>query len=212
MRTAPPPVELELGRALGERAFEAALYALAAAVLAAWASARWSETGSAGALGWVVAVAAAALAAGLSWRLGPERPQRLRWDGQCWRLDDRAWGWIGEAGRLSVMMDLGNWMLFRFDSASQGNAGPPQVSLLPLGGAEPAHKGPTGALWLAKAIWPASRMADAATRRPWGRSQARARWFGVGAHQAGPAWHLLRSAVYGAGDHPTRAGAPPASP
>ena len=34
--------------------------------------------------------------------------------------------------------------------------------------AEPAHKGPKGALWLAKAIRPASRMADDVCRRPGG--------------------------------------------
>ena len=38
----------------------------------------------------------------------------------------------------------------------------------PPRGAEPAHEGPKGALWLAKAIRPASRMADDVCRRPGG--------------------------------------------
>ncbi len=57
-------------------------------------------------------------------------------------------------------------------AAAQVTAGPPQGDVPPLGGAEPAHKGPKGALWLVRAIRHAWRMA-AAARRPRGLAVVR---------------------------------------
>jgi hypothetical protein len=108
MRSA-PAVQVVVVPHRGWRAVQSFLYAATAAVVAAWAGAR---------LGWPAVAAAGAAAAVLAWwRTGSEsRP--LRWDGRQWQLD-------GVSGAVAVMIDLGAWMLLRFE----GTAGAPAAWL-----------------------------------------------------------------------------------
>ena len=86
----------------------------AAALLSWWISREAAHGWPASA---IVAAGAVAIFGG-SIRLGRVRATSLRWDGRCWHLgaldaaaDDAT------PGTLQVMIDLGPWMLLRFDPA-----------------------------------------------------------------------------------------------
>lgn len=143
---APPPFECTCSDGPLWRAAQAALWALAAAGLAAWAQGPV----------WVL-LAAVVAGAALGWRLSRPVPVRLAWDGARWRVGfgAQAAGSSGPAGScahgapgavatVQATLDLGGWMLLK---------------LRPAGGP--------------------------------------VRWLGVSrTAAAGPAWHLLRAAVY----------------
>ncbi|HET9643184.1 MAG TPA: hypothetical protein VFP68_07480 [Burkholderiaceae bacterium] len=115
MRAAAPPVAFDLTPSRRSRVIVVALGAVAAAGVAASASARLEALPW---LGWLVSIFAAVLVgASLAW-LVPRSRGRLRWDGgQWWYATDKD-GHSELNGDLSVMMDLGDWMLLRFDPAS----------------------------------------------------------------------------------------------
>jgi hypothetical protein len=94
-----------------------ALAALAAAacITTACAHLEWPA-----ALALVCAALAAAVAAALSARWLPRHAMRLQWDGVRWRLAMKG-GNDSQAGEIAVMMDLGNWMLLRFDAEGRGS-------------------------------------------------------------------------------------------
>jgi hypothetical protein len=106
MRAA-PPLALALGSGRPERAAVAVLAGASAACATAWAL--W-HAATQGVLAWwpaMVAVpAAAALAAGLAWRL--VRPLQ---GGLCW--NGRAWQWQQAAVQVEPAIDLGRWLLLR---------------------------------------------------------------------------------------------------
>ena len=84
------------------------------AVLVGWLLAqRWSGAGVAP-LG---AALAASFALALASRWRADKPSRLAWDGAAWTLQPPR----GEAlaGRARVMIDLGHWMLVRFDPGTR---------------------------------------------------------------------------------------------
>ena len=62
-----------------------------------------------------LALMVGALAGWWAWRCGVAPPAQLNWDGQQWRL--RAHGANADSvGTLRVVIDLGPWMLLRFDT------------------------------------------------------------------------------------------------
>jgi hypothetical protein len=97
------------------------LYALAAFVCVHWGGARLLDGGLAvwlGSLG--AALAAAACAA-----LGLRRPaRRLVWDATAWTL--AAPGGSAQTGCVTLMLDLGGWMLVRFCPAAPSAGRRPQ--------------------------------------------------------------------------------------
>ena len=94
-----PAVTVSCSGGAGWRAVQAALPALAAAAIAAFALLHLELAA------WPAGPVAAAVALG-AWQLARPRPQTLRWDGQLWTLD-------GVAGRLAVMIDIGPALLLR---------------------------------------------------------------------------------------------------
>lgn len=98
MRAA-PPVSVRCHGGVAWRAVQTGLFALAAAVLAAWALA---QLGLAAA--WAVAPGLAVAA--VAWRGCRSGEVALNWDGRAWTAD-------GIPGRLEVMVDLGTWLLLR---------------------------------------------------------------------------------------------------
>lgn len=99
-----PPVVVHLQPQAAVQACVAALVALAAAGLAAWACDHHPQAWPA----WLMLPVAALWA----WRLAAVSPRRLRWDGQAW--------WLAEPGRdeeaqvqLAVLIDLDAWLLLR---------------------------------------------------------------------------------------------------
>jgi len=101
MRSA-PAVSVRCSRAGAWRVFQAALPALSAAALLAWALGHLQEPV------WP-AWGLIPLVGGLAWwsfRRQTPQPLTLNWDGQCWTAD-------GQEGRLDVMIDLGPWLLLR---------------------------------------------------------------------------------------------------
>jgi hypothetical protein len=124
VRQAPPVGVTCTGRGAW-RVGSALLAALAAASVAAWASAHallpvLSQS--------MVALLAALAAGAFAWVRAAVPPAQLVWDGAAWRLD-------GEPGRLAVALDLGGWLLLRFDAEAGGRR------WLPVGAAE------AGAAW-----------------------------------------------------------------
>jgi hypothetical protein len=102
---AAPPVRVTLGRSLGWIAFNASCAGAAAANLTGWALMRAQQPVWPGlALGLVVTLGAAWAA----WRA--QSPSDLNWDGSRWQYAD------GEGGAV-VMLDLGDWLLLRFEPA-----------------------------------------------------------------------------------------------
>jgi len=67
----------------------------------------------------IVAVGMAGmLAALLAWRASSRPPLELRFDGQGWRLSGCTHGGVAQtlSGEIAVVIDLGAWMLLRFDA------------------------------------------------------------------------------------------------
>ena len=54
------------------------------------------------------------------WRLRPSAPGELRWDGVCWWFAADGGAPPMQAGRVSVMLDAGRWMLLRFVPQTPG--------------------------------------------------------------------------------------------
>jgi hypothetical protein len=105
MRVAPPVQALSCS-AGPWRTFQQALLALSVAVATGWAGAQLGAEGA--------TLAGVSLTLGLltSWWmgrrwLGPAR--RLAWDGAAWQLQPG-----GLTGQVTLMIDLGDWMLVRF--------------------------------------------------------------------------------------------------
>ncbi|HEX6362337.1 MAG TPA: hypothetical protein VFZ93_05250 [Albitalea sp.] len=103
------------------RAAVAALFALTVAVQAAWLAGRAGD---------VPLAASAAVAAidlvllAVAARALRVAPVELHWDTRAWRLRPAdAPGVEPAAGTLAVALDLGPWMLLRFDRATPGPAG-----------------------------------------------------------------------------------------
>ena len=99
-----PPVVVHLQPQPAVQAVVAAIMALAASGLAAWAVSHQSKAWPA----WLAIPAVAFWA----WRAAAVLPRRLRWDGQAW--------WLAEPGRddetqvqLAVLIDLDAWLLLR---------------------------------------------------------------------------------------------------
>ena len=121
MRTA-PPFELDVTRTRGQRTALAALGALCAATLSAWA---WSHVdATAGPLGlgllpWLGAsVGGAVLGAVLGWASAPSSPGSLEWQQGQWTL--RRPSMEPCAGSVHARLDIGSWMLLRFDPEHGG--------------------------------------------------------------------------------------------
>ena len=162
MRAAPPVRVQSDGVGLW-RGVQWALYAMAACVVAYWAAAHL--------LGPDARLAAASVLAGLLWsvlvgRRPPEPPRHLAWDGQVWSLSRQAPEPL--AGRVAVMLDLGNWMLLRFDS--QQPARPRWRSQIWL----PLKQSDAGAAWPAvrAALFAAHPDAEPTGPRPPARTAA----------------------------------------
>lgn len=86
----------------------------------------------------------------LAWRFRPPGGGRLRWDGTAWWWRASASGAVEEPGSLHVMIDLGRWMLLRFDAPAAGlRAWLPVSSRL-------ADDGPLRAAVYSRALSPAS--------------------------------------------------------
>jgi hypothetical protein len=103
---APPPVSIDLTGSRLEHALHVLLPALAAAALAAWATAWMHDAGDGPALA-VAAAVAAAVVGGLAFRMHRPVRGRLAWDGQVWTL-------AGQAGSLQLLIDAGPWLAIRF--------------------------------------------------------------------------------------------------
>ena len=106
MRSAPPAVDVPLPSGRRERCLVAALHGAAAALVSAWACARW---GGLELLAWPLAGIAGAW---LGFFVLAPLQGRLRWDGECWwQLPPE--GPALRLHRLDLMIDLGGWMLLR---------------------------------------------------------------------------------------------------
>jgi hypothetical protein len=102
-----PVFEIELRHFGVWRVGVAVLVLLACASLAAWYALRVSDAAAA----WLGAGAACLVAAASTLGRAP-RTQRLRWDGQAWRLGRvDAVSRDGALTEVSVAVDLGAWML-----------------------------------------------------------------------------------------------------
>jgi hypothetical protein len=107
MRAAPPAQGVcRGGRAW--RVVQLALPALGTAALFAWLllHLQWPPL-------W--AALPSAIAVLVAWRLLPPDEVQLAWDGQCWSAD-------GQPGELHAMLDLGPWLLLRFQPSNQPRA------------------------------------------------------------------------------------------
>ena len=101
---AAPPVRVRVGRAWGWPLFCGVSAGLAGANLMAWALLRWEA-------GWVaIAPLVGLIAAGVAmrWARRTQGEGDLSWDGAQWQ-------WHGTAGQVQAALDLGHWMLLRFD-------------------------------------------------------------------------------------------------
>ena len=95
------------------------LYAISSTVLAYWAGSHWAG-GSAGLL--LASLAIGAGAARLAGQTLAVPRQLLQWDGAAWSAGAEAA--VLQAGRVTLMIDLGTWMLVRFTPG--GPAVPPR--------------------------------------------------------------------------------------
>ena len=100
MRAA-PPIVVTVARFGVWRGLLAALWALTAAVLAAWVVLRLELAAP-----WPASSLAAVLAGGIALGLSKRPAVRLRWDGRVWIVDD-------EERSLEPAIDAGAWMLLR---------------------------------------------------------------------------------------------------
>lgn len=117
MRAA-PAVLVVAADGSGWRAARRSLYALTAMAAAAWSARRLGGTAGPAA---AAAAAAGLITAVLHARCAPAAPpRRLRWDGAQWALAAAE----GEfaAGSIRPALDLGIWLLLRFDPAAGGAA------------------------------------------------------------------------------------------
>jgi hypothetical protein len=104
----PPPVGVTCSGGGAWRTAQTMLVALAALVFVAWGV---LLLGASPTIALVAAALAGAVAGGAVWRLSPPHPVRLEWDGAVWSAD-------GRPGGVTVMFDLGAWMLVRFRAQS----------------------------------------------------------------------------------------------
>ena len=100
---AAPPVRVSLGRSAGWSLFVAVSVGVAVANIAAWALLLWHASV---AIAVVLGLLAGALMAFFLRRA--HLPSDLVWDGSQWQ-------WQALAGDARVAIDLGAWMLLRFD-------------------------------------------------------------------------------------------------
>lgn len=100
MRAA-PAIQVQCSGGAGWRLVQALVMALAATASTAWVLGlvRWPL---------LAALGVAPVVFVLAWRRARPALRTLSWDGQRWLLD----GW---EGGVCVMMDLGGWLLLRFD-------------------------------------------------------------------------------------------------
>jgi hypothetical protein len=113
MRSTPPAVEVTLAPGRRERRLVAAVYAMAASLLAAWLATHSALPALA------LWPAAGLLGAWLGSRAVQPMGGRLRWDGQCWWLV-RPLEAAHPLHRVDLMMDLGGWVLLRAAAAPGG--------------------------------------------------------------------------------------------
>lgn len=104
-----PPVQMSCTRSARWQWLSAVIWGTAAGGIAGWA-ALWFE--------WVApvaaSVAAALVGAAMSGQvLGHRCDRLLAWDGTRWTLD-------GREGTARLAIDLGRWLLVRFDAAGAG--------------------------------------------------------------------------------------------
>jgi len=147
---APPPVDYPSGLSRPWRGLLALLVGASVASLVAWVLPYVGAHDGArqpgdllGVLADPVAEAALALATGgvacivvwLSCKSGSANGRALRWDGQDWVLADSPGGRPDQRGDAALMLDLGPWMLVRFQptaAARSGFAGLGAGTWLPL--------------------------------------------------------------------------------
>ena len=117
---ASPAFQVQLHRVGFWRAGVAALIVLASAAQLAWLGAPHDDTP-----GWLLALLAAPCALLLAAACSHLRcaPVELRWDTQRWWLDSAvAASAQPPAGNLTIALDLGFWMLLRFEPDGAGRA------------------------------------------------------------------------------------------
>jgi hypothetical protein len=126
-----PPVSLRCDGSAAWQLLHAFLAAAAAASVVSWVLLHGgAEPATA-----VAASVAVALAAGVAaWHGSRRDSAELRWDGQSWSLD-------GAVGRVDVMMDLGPWLLLRFQTTAGA------AHWLPVPDAGPVRHGLRAALY-----------------------------------------------------------------
>lgn len=114
----PPAVSLVCEDGGRWRLIESGIAGLTAAVLTRWALPMGSMPS---AVPWVLAVSAGAVVGILAWWLAPSAEGRLSWDGATtWHFDGAASSATAVTGRLSVLIDLGGWLLLRFTPYDTG--------------------------------------------------------------------------------------------
>lgn len=92
-------------------------------VLAAWMGMHWRAQGPSMATVLAVAGSAAAVSAAFAGRLLAVRPFSLRWDGRCWHLSPSVRPDIEAVpGEIHAAIDLGRWLLLRFEPERRGAA------------------------------------------------------------------------------------------
>ena len=106
----PPPVGVTCSGGGAWRIAQSTLAALAALVFVAWGVLLLD---AAPAIALAAAALGGAVAGGAVWRLSPPHPVTLQWDGAVWSAD-------GRPGGVTVMLDLGAWMLVRFRAQPGG--------------------------------------------------------------------------------------------
>jgi hypothetical protein len=108
---AAPPVRVSLGRSWGWPLFIGAAVGAATGNMLAWALLH-REIGAALPLALLGAVGAGVLTA---WRVGRSQSSGdLYWDGTQWH-------WCGRPGKAQVVIDLGGWLLLRFEPTPAGS-------------------------------------------------------------------------------------------
>jgi len=134
MRAA-PPVRVRSRSAGSWLAIQSLLYGAAGAVAAYWAGAQL--LGPSPGLFWASLLPGGVAA--LAGRRLVEPPIDLTWDGTTWSL--RAEEGVPRAGRPTLMLDLGDWMLVRFVAPAGERSRWRRVRWLPLA------RGDAGAAW-----------------------------------------------------------------
>lgn len=130
---AAPAVAIDAGDGGLWRGLVATLAGLAAAVVLGWAL-QWAAALLASSpagiwAGWVLAVAGGIAVAFVAWWQGRPVPARLVWDASQWSWQEQ--GRPPVAGRPCVVVDLGVWMLLRFDPMPQAAPAARWVPLRP---------------------------------------------------------------------------------